>query len=124
MLCEVTPSPCLSRGWTAEARNPKEASRISSTLSFMALVERTGRAVNSRALPGSDSLSETSLEAAARMQDPGFSGGSVVKNLWETRVPSLVWEDLTCHGATESVCLEPVLHNKRSYHNEKPAHCN
>ena len=81
MLCEVTPSPCLSRGWTAEARNPKEASRISSTLNFMALVERTGRAVNSRALPGSDSLSETSLEAAARMQDPGFSGGSVVKNL-------------------------------------------
>ena len=47
----------------------------------MALVERTGRAVNSRALPRSDFLSETSLEAAARVRDPGFPGGSVVKNL-------------------------------------------
>ena len=65
-----------------------------------------------------------------------------------TQVQALVWEDLTCHGATEPmhhnywVCalettshnywacmpqllkpmhLEPVLHNKRTHHNKKPA---
>ena len=68
-----------------------------------------------------------------------------------TRVWSLVREDPTCHGAAKPVhhnywtCvlepvshnywahepqllklvrLEPVLHNKRSHLNEKPAHCN
>ena len=56
-----------------------------------------------------------------------------------TRVRSLFWEDPTCHGATKSsshnywdhmpqllkhTCLEPMLHNKRSYCNEKPAHRN
>ena len=68
-----------------------------------------------------------------------------------TRVRSLVWEDPTCRGATqarapqllslrsrarerqllspcvtttEAACLEPVLHNKRSHRNEKPAHHN
>ena len=68
-----------------------------------------------------------------------------------TRVRALVWEDPTCHGATKPVhhnyctsalepvshnywahvsqllkpaCLEPVLHNKRSHCNEKPAHHN
>ena len=68
-----------------------------------------------------------------------------------TRVRSLVREDPTCRGATKPVhhnywacalepashnywaCmphllkparLEPVLHNKRSHHNEKPAHRN
>ena len=50
---------------------------------------------------------------------------------------SLVWEDPTCHGETKPVrhnywahvpqlpkltCLEHVLRNKRSHHNEKPAH--
>ena len=67
-----------------------------------------------------------------------------------TRVRALVGEDATCHGATKPVrhnywacalepasheywahmpqllqpaCLEPVLHNKRSHHNEKPTHC-
>ena len=67
-----------------------------------------------------------------------------------TRVPALVREDPTCRGATKPVrhnyracalepashnywahvprllkpvCLEPVLHNKRSHRNEKPAHC-
>ena len=54
-----------------------------------------------------------------------------------TRVLALGWEDPTCRGATKPVChnywarmpqllkptyLEPVLHNKRSHHNEKPAH--
>ena len=57
----------------------------------------------------------------------------------ETRVRSLVWEDPTWCGATKPVrhnywacvpqllkpaCLEPVLHNKRSHSNEKPAHRN
>ena len=68
-----------------------------------------------------------------------------------TRVQALVHEDPTCCGAAKPtchnywdcvlepvhhnyralvpqllkpVCLEPVLRNKRSHHNEKPAHCN
>ena len=48
-----------------------------------------------------------------------------------TRVQAPVHEDPTCHGATKPVhhnywacALEPVLHNKRSYCNEKPAHRN
>ena len=68
-----------------------------------------------------------------------------------TRVPSLVREDPTCRRATKPVrhnywvcglepashnywahvpqllkpmCLEPVLRNKRSHHNEKAAHRN
>ena len=67
-----------------------------------------------------------------------------------TRVQSLIWEDPTCCEATKPMhhnywaCalqpashnywahvpqllkpahLEPVLRNKRSHHNEKPAHC-
>ena len=66
-------------------------------------------------------------------------------------VRALVWEDPTCRGATKPVChnywacalepashndwarepqllkpacLEPMLLNKRSHCNEKPAHCN
>ena len=34
-------------------------------------------------------------------------------------VQSLVHEDSTCRGATK-----PVLHNKKSHHNEKAEHCN
>ena len=37
----------------------------------------------------------------------GFPGDSVVKNLppvQETWVPSLIWEDSTCHGAPKPVC--------------------
>ena len=68
-----------------------------------------------------------------------------------TRVRALIWEDPTCRGATKPMrhnywacaleptshnywarvpqllkltCLEPVLRNKRSHHNEKPAHHN
>ena len=55
------------------------------------------------------------------------------------QVQSLVREDPTCRRATKPVChnyrarvmqllkpvhLQPVLHNKRSHHNEKPAHRN
>ena len=46
-------------------------------------------------------------------------------------VQSLVQEDPTCRGATKSIhhnysicALEPMLHNKRSHHNEKPMHHN
>ena len=45
-----------------------------------------------------------------------------------TQVWSLVQEDPTCHRAAkprattaEPKCLEPVLHNRRSQHSEKPA---
>ena len=56
-----------------------------------------------------------------------------------TQVQSLVQEDPTCRRATKPVrhnyrshvpqvlkpaCLEPVLCNKGSHHNEKPMHCN
>ena len=49
-----------------------------------------------------------------------------------TWVQSLVLEDPTRHGATKPMhhnywsprALEPVLHNKRSHFNEKPAHRN
>ena len=56
-----------------------------------------------------------------------------------TGVRALVQEDPTCHGATmpvhhnywarvpqllKPVHLEPVLHDKRSHCNEKPAHHN
>ena len=37
----------------------------------------------------------------------GFPGGTVVKNLPAnagTRVQALVWEDLTCRGATKPTC--------------------
>ena len=84
----------------------------------------------------------------------GFPGGSVVKNclpMQETRVWSPIQEDLTRHSSTnpvqhnywacapqpanrntESTCcdcwsshvLEPVPHNKRSHHHEKPMHWN
>ena len=76
-----------------------------------------------------------------------FPGGSVVKSplpTQETWIQSLSREDPTCHGATEPLCcsdwtraleprnhnywarywtsstLEPVLCNKRNYHEEKP----
>ena len=105
----MTPSLCLSRGWTDGVRKPKEVSRISLTLSFMALVERTGRAVNSRALPRSDFLSETSLEAAARVRDPGFPGGSVVKNLpANAGDPGLIPGLRRCPGE-QNVTLSSVL---------------
>ena len=46
----------------------------------------------------------------------------------ETGVWFLVWEDPTCHGTTKPMHhnswagghLEPVPHNRRSHHNEKP----
>ena len=48
-----------------------------------------------------------------------------------TRFQSLVWEDSTCWEAAKpmhhnywSLCLEPVSHNKRSYHDKQPMHCN
>ena len=71
-----------------------------------------------------------------------------MQGIW---VRALVWEDPTCHVAAKptrhtywacalepashnywarvpellkSVCLEPMLCNKRSHHNEKPAHRN
>ena len=37
-------------------------------------------------------------------------------------VQSLVQEDPTCFGATKPVHLEPMLRNKRSYHNAKLLH--
>ena len=49
----------------------------------------------------------------------------------ETQVQSLIREDPTCLGATKLMhhnyqawALEPVLHNKKSYGNEKLKHHN
>ena len=58
-----------------------------------------------------------------------------IGNFWPTQgtqVPSLVWEDFTCHGATQPVCHnyrslptpETVLPNKKSHRKEKPGHHN
>ena len=63
-----------------------------------------------------------------------------MQGIW---VRALVRKDPTCHGATKPMChnyracalepkpqllkpvhLEPLLHNKRSHHNEKPMHHN
>ena len=66
-----------------------------------------------------------------------FPGGTVDRNplpIQGTRVHSLVWED-SMFPQTLSPCartreawapgrLEPVPHNKRRHHNEKPAHHN
>ena len=56
-----------------------------------------------------------------------------------TQIQALVWDDPTCHGATKPMShnywahvpqllkpmrLEPMLRNKRSHRNEKPAHRN
>ena len=56
----------------------------------------------------------------------------ICQAMQRTWVRSLVWEDPTCCGAAKPVCHEyrvqalqyckPVLCNKRSHHNEKPAH--
>ena len=84
----------------------------------------------------------------------GFPGGAVVKNrvpMQGTQVQALAREDPTGRGAAKPVrhnywacalepmshnywahmprllkptCLEPVLRNKRSHHNEKPTHRN
>ena len=38
--------------------------------------------------------------------------------------PSLVWEDATFYRASQPMCLEPMLGNKRSHCNEKPRYLN
>ena len=35
---------------------------------------------------------------------------------------AMVWEDSICRGATEPLCLESLLINKRSRCNENPIH--
>ena len=60
-----------------------------------------------------------------------LSGKESTCTMQETQVWSPFWEDLTCCGATKpgncnhwsSRVLEPVLRNKRSTCNKKPAHC-
>ena len=82
-----------------------------------------------------------------KMRRLGFSGGSIVKNQPTDAGDMgsfLILEDPTCCGATKPMChnywaqaleprsrnfwrpctLEPVLLNKRSQRNEKPAHHN
>ena len=65
----------------------------------------------------------------------GFSGGTVVKNPpansrghgfepWSRKIPRAAEQLSTCAITTEPAHLEPVLHNKRSHCNEKPAHRN
>ena len=41
-------------------------------------------------------------------------------DLWSKKIPRAA-EQLSPHTTTtEPTCLEPVLHNKRNHHNEKP----
>ena len=55
---------------------------------------------------------------------------------WSGKIPHALEQLSPCATATEPVlwsplatqllkpkCLEPVLRNKKSHHNEKPAHC-
>ena len=64
-----------------------------------------------------------------------FPGGTMDRNppasTGDTRIQPLVQEDSTCLGANKLMhqnygdcALEPVLRNKRSHCNEKPAHHN
>ena len=43
---------------------------------------------------------------------------------WSGKIPHAVEQLSPCATTTEPTCLEPVLHNKRSHCNEKPAHHN
>ena len=66
---------------------------------------------------------------------PDFTGGPVVKNLpcnagdtdlipGPGRVPHAMEQLALFVTTTEPEHLDPILHNKRSHCNEKPAHCN
>ena len=54
-----------------------------------------------------------------------FHGGAEIKNLPASGGDTGLREDSTCCGATKPVHpnTEPMLHNKRSHHNEKPTNC-
>ena len=45
-------------------------------------------------------------------------------NPWSGKIPHATGQLSLCTTNTESASLEPVLHNKRSHRNEKPAHHN
>lgn len=75
------------------------------------------------------------MREGGRKKAQGFPGGSGVKNPPANAgdaglIPDL--EDPTRCGITNPVCgnywsphaLEPVLHNKRAHHSEKPEHRN
>ena len=64
-----------------------------------------------------------------------FPGGSVVKNPpanagghgfepWSGKIPHATEQLSPCATTTEPAHLEPMLRNKRSHRNEKPAHRN
>ena len=68
----------------------------------------------------------TGVRALAR-EDPTCRGATkpVRHNYWACAL------ELACHNywacvpqLLKPMCLEPLLHNKRSHHNEKPVHCN
>ena len=40
------------------------------------------------------------------------------------KIPHAAEQLSPCATTAEPVCLEPMLHNKRSHCNEKPMHCN
>ena len=62
-------------------------------------------------------------EIAAKLAQVGFPGDPVVKST-PANAGDTVREDPTGQGATEPMCLEPILPNKRGRHSEKPEHCN
>ena len=81
----------------------------------------------------SDQIISKNFSGNKETQD--FPGGPVVKNLpcnagdtgsipgQGTKIPHALGK-LSQHAAiTETACLEPMLWNKRSHHNETPTHC-
>ena len=69
-----------------------------------------------------------------RIENPNFPGGPLVENLpagarGMGSIPGpgrfhMPWSNKSVHHNNWSPHLEPVLHNKRSCCDEKPAHCN
>ena len=63
--------------------------------------------------PGGTVVKNPPANAGDTGSSPGPGRSHVPQSYW-ARVPQLL----------KPVRLEPVLHNKRSHRNEKPAHCN
>ena len=73
---------------------------------------------NNRDFPGGTVVKNPPANAGDTGSIPG-PGRSHMPWSNEAREPQLL---SSCATTTEPMCLEPVLRNKRSHHNEKPTH--